>query len=536
MKNINITAKDTGVKYTVDGNQVNLNTQSVVVLHIKREDISSFSRQGNDLVLKINDGSTLTLKDFFVNDANGHHSDLVLQDDDSGALWWLEGAGTSDAHYSLISDISGLLAAGSSGGSIAPWVMAGAALLGIGAMIAGSSDKDHSSHSPNDDTDSDADSDSDSDSDTDPGGDPLSAAKNITVTDDVELHTGSIPNGGLTNDATPTISGTAQAGTTVTIYDGTTVLGKVVVGADGKWSFTLPKLSDGEHSLSTTVSDTKGHTSGHSPDFVLTVDTTVAPVSDLQVTDDVAQHTGPLTSGGLTNDATPALSGTAEAGSTVTIYDGSTVLGTAVADEDGHWRFTPDPLGEGEHRLSTTVTDVAGNTSGHSPDFVLTVDTTVAPVSDLQVTDDVAQHTGPLTSGGLTNDATPVLSGTAEAGATVTIYDGSTVLGTAVADEDGHWRFTPDPLGEGEHRLSTTVTDVAGNTSGHSPDFVLTVDTTVAPVSDLQVTDDVAQHTGPLTSGGLTNDATPALERDGGSRGDGHYLRRQHGAGHRGGG
>ncbi len=79
MKNINITAKDTGVKYTVDGNQVNLNTQSVVVLHIKREDISSFSRQGNDLVLKINDGSTLTLKDFFVNDANGHHSDLVYK-------------------------------------------------------------------------------------------------------------------------------------------------------------------------------------------------------------------------------------------------------------------------------------------------------------------------------------------------------------------------------------------------------------------------------------------------------------------------
>ncbi len=74
----------------------------------------------------------------------------------------------------------------------------------------------------------------------------------------------------------------------------------------------------------------------------------------------------------------------------------------------------------------------------------------------------MAQHHRSLTSGGLTNDATPALSGTAEAGATVTIYDGSTVLGTAVADEDGHWRFTPDPLGEGEHRLSTTVTDVAG--------------------------------------------------------------------------
>ncbi|MEW2875310.1 hypothetical protein AB1B06_29000, partial [Pseudomonas aeruginosa] len=76
------------------------------------------------------------------------------------------------------------------------------------------------------------------------------------------------------------------------------------------------------------------------------------------------------------------------------------------------------------HRLSTTVTDVAGNTSGHSPDFVLTVDTTVAPVSDLQVTDEVAQHPGPLTSGAQATDATPARSGTAEAGSTVTLYDG----------------------------------------------------------------------------------------------------------------
>ncbi|WP_301732480.1 Ig-like domain-containing protein, partial [Klebsiella pneumoniae] len=196
------------------------------------------------------------------------------------------------------------------------------------------------------------------------------------------------------------------------------------------------------------------------------------------MTDDVARHTGPLTSGGLTNDGTPALRRTAEAGTTVTIYDGSTVLGTAVADEDGHWRFTPDPLGEGEHRLSTTVTDVAGNTSGHSPDFVLTVDTTVAPVSDLQVTDDVAQHTGPLTSGGLTNDATPALSGTAEAGSTVTIYDGSTVLGTAVADVDGHRRFTPHPLVEGEPRPSTTVPPAAGLNSRHPAVLVLTWATT----------------------------------------------------------
>ncbi|WP_187265571.1 Ig-like domain-containing protein, partial [Escherichia coli] len=127
------------------------------------------------------------------------------------------------------------------------------------------------------------------------------------------------------------------------------------------------------------------------------------------------------------------LTGSAEAVATVTIYDGSTVLGTAVADEDGHWRFTPDPRGEGEHRLSTTVTDVAGNTSGHSPDFVLTVDTTVAPVSDLQVTDDVAQHTGPLTSGGLAKDATPVRSAARGGGGKVPVAAVSEELWYAVA-------------------------------------------------------------------------------------------------------
>lgn len=165
MKNINVTVKETGAEYTVDGNQVNLNTQSVVLLHVKREDIRSYTRQGNDLVLKLQNGDTVTIKNFFVVDEHGQHSDLVLMDDETGALWWLEGAGTDGAHYSLISDLSEVIATGGAGQSIAGWVMAGAALLGIAAMFAGTSNKDH--HSSVSESDSDADSDSDSDSDTD---------------------------------------------------------------------------------------------------------------------------------------------------------------------------------------------------------------------------------------------------------------------------------------------------------------------------------------------------------------------------------
>ncbi|MDU4658473.1 MAG: Ig-like domain-containing protein [Klebsiella oxytoca] len=103
----------------------------------------------------------------------------------------------------------------------------------------------------------------------------------------------------------------------------------------------------------------------------------------------------------------------------------------------------------------------------------VTIDTTAPSASAPEVTDDVAGHTGPLASGDLTNDATPTLSGTAEAGATVTIYDGDTVLGTVVAGEDGRWSFTPDTLDEGSHSLSTTVTDKAGNVSERSPVFEL---------------------------------------------------------------
>lgn len=74
MKNINVTVKETGAEYTVDGNQVNLNTQSVVLLHVKREDIRSYTRQGNDLVLKLQNGDTVTIKNFFVVDEHGQHN------------------------------------------------------------------------------------------------------------------------------------------------------------------------------------------------------------------------------------------------------------------------------------------------------------------------------------------------------------------------------------------------------------------------------------------------------------------------------
>ncbi len=64
----------------------------------------------------------------------------------------------------------------------------------------------------------------------------------------------------------------------------------------------------------------------------------------------------------------------------------------------------------------------------------------------------------------VTNDNTLSLTGTAEAGATVKVYDGATLLGSAVATAAGAWSFTTGTLNDGAHNLTATATDVAGNT------------------------------------------------------------------------
>ena len=60
------------------------------------------------------------------------------------------------------------------------------------------------------------------------------------------------------------------------------------------------------------------------------------------------------------------LTGTAEAGSTVQVYDGATLLGTATANGSGAWSFTTATLADGAHSFTATATDAAGNVSAAS--------------------------------------------------------------------------------------------------------------------------------------------------------------------------
>ncbi len=78
---------------------------------------------------------------------------------------------------------------------------------------------------------------------------------------------------------------------------------------------------------------------------------------------------------------------------------------------------------------------------------------------------------------GITNDNTLVLTGTAEAGSTVQVYDGATLLGTAMANGSGAWSFATATLADGAHSFTAKATDAAGNTSSSSAALPVTIDT-----------------------------------------------------------
>ena len=196
-----------------------------------------------------------------------------------------------------------------------------------------------------------------------------------------------------------------------------------------------------------------------------------------------------VTKKGLTNDSTPTFKGKADPNSVVELYDGTTKIGSTTADNSGNWSITPaTPLGEGAH--SITASSPATNAIKASDPATITVDTSTKVTLD-SVIDDV---TGGVVNGnvkgndvtvdgktlkGLTNDNTPTLSGKAEAGSTVEIFDGTNKIGQVEAKADGSWKFeVSTPLSDGEHELKVKTTDKAGNTAEAAP-VTITVDTKI---------------------------------------------------------
>ncbi len=173
-----------------------------------------------------------------------------------------------------------------------------------------------------------------------------------------------------------------------------------------------------------------------------------------------AFDSGASTTDNLTNVVRPTFSGTAPAGATVRLYTSSrsdsapasSAIGTATAGADGLWTVVPTldlaPLAQ---TITARIWDAAQSRLG-------------SPSEGLQVTIATGAPAVP-TIGAVT--ATTV-SGTAEPGATVEVFNGGTSLGVAVADAEGHWSLTVAPLRNGTYSLTAMATDAAGNVSAAS--------------------------------------------------------------------
>ncbi|MEM0570017.1 BapA/Bap/LapF family large adhesin [Salmonella enterica] len=347
---------------------------------------------------------------------------------------------------------------------------------------------------------------------------PPAAPVIASVADNTAPVTGIVPNGGSTNETRPTLSGTGEAGATLSIYNGSALVGTTQVQANGSWSFTpSTSLGAGVWNLTATATDAAGNTSAASETRSFTIDTTApaAPVIDT-VYDGTGSITGNLSSGQITDEARPVISGTREANTTIRLYDNGTLLTEIPADNSSSWRYTPDAsLATGNHVITVIAVDAAGNASPVSDSVNFVVDTTppLTPILTSVVDDVTGGVTGNLANGQITNDNRPTLNGTAEAGSVVSIYDGNTLLGVTSANAGGVWSFTPaTELNDGTRTLTVTATDPAGNISPATSGFTIVVDT-VAPTVPLitSIVDDVPNNTGAIGNGQSTNDTQPTL-------------------------
>ncbi|PRP72412.1 hypothetical protein BUE93_01730 [Chromobacterium amazonense] len=324
--------------------------------------------------------------------------------------------------------------------------------------------------------------------------------------------TGSSSSDGKTSNNQPTVQGTAEANSTVTVYVDGTAVGTATADGSGAWTYNLTSsLADGSHSIRATATDAAGNASGQSSAYNITVDTS-APSAPSGLALSAATDTGSSHSDGKTSNNQPTVQGTAEANSTVTVYVDGTLAGTATADGSGAWTYNlTSSLSEGNHSIRATATDVAGNISGQSSAYNITVDTT-APGAPAGLALSAATDTGSSHSDGKTSNNQPTVQGTAEAGSTVTVYVDGTVMGTATADGSGAWTYNlTSSLSEGNHSIRATATDAAGNISGQSSAYNITIDTT-APAAPSGLALSAASDTGSSHSDGMTSNNQPTVQ------------------------
>ncbi|KPK72441.1 MAG: hypothetical protein AMJ79_15715, partial [Phycisphaerae bacterium SM23_30] len=306
---------------------------------------------------------------------------------------------------------------------------------------------------------------------------------NLITADD----SGSDSGDDITNETAPTITGTAEANSTVTVdINGGIHTDTAAADANGIWSYTLTSgwLNEGANAIFVSATDVAGNVSAASSDLIITLDTTINAPSQPDLT--AATDTGGSNSDNITRHANPRIVGMADADTTIKIRldpeGAATVVGTTWADGLGNWNYTfaSDDLAEGANVIDVLSTDVAGN-SADSANLTITVETVInAPMAlDLQAASDL----GDADDDDLTSLAASTITGGADPNCTIYIRVNGSEVGSTTSDGMGDWSYTfdgGDDLIEGINIIDSYAEDAVGNVSDYSDDLVVTLDTMVA--------------------------------------------------------
>ncbi len=472
---IDVISRKTSVKQTLinPGDvTVVIYEPSVVQVHAQASAVARYVREGNDLLIYMQDGTVIRCNGYFLQAANtAEQSELVFADGQqlthvtfadtaAGGLAPVELTAQTTAIESIAPFLDTV-----SQTSAFPWGwLAGAAVGGgaLGALLASGGDGDSKTEVINNPT---------------PPAEPGNATPSFLVTDNQGDQRGILATNDITDDTTPTFSGSGQAGATIQIKDSNgNTIASTQVDNNGHWSVSLPTQSAGEHTWS--VVQIVGSTITDAGSITLTIDNSQASVQ-------VATTAGDNIINASEQAAGFTLSGTSShlaQGTELTVTLNGKTYTTSVG-ANGAWSVqvpTADAqaLGEGNQAVLVSGKDTTGNTVTSAQ--LLTVDTQPPTLAINTIAQDniisAAEHNVALVLSGTSN---------AEAGQTVTL----TVNGkshTATVGSDGTWEVTlpateVQALAEGNYAVNASVSDRAGNTTSHSANF--TVDTSAPVVS-----------------------------------------------------
>ncbi|MBU2996462.1 Ig-like domain-containing protein [Cellulophaga baltica] len=321
----------------------------------------------------------------------------------------------------------------------------------------------------------------------------------------ITVDSGSSTSDGITNDTTLIFSGTSEANSIVEVFVDGVSIGTTTTNSSGEWSYnhTSTVLAEGDYTITARASDLAGNSSALSTDFPLTIDVT-APATPVITA--ISEDTGSSSTDGITSDNQLIFSGTSDANVILELFLDGNSIGTTTSDSSGNWTFdyTGVTLVDNDYGITAIASDTAGNLSAESAEFSFTIETdnNFAPFIS-KITDD----TGESTTDEITSDNTLIITGLSGPNDTVELFFDGVSVGTVLANGSGQWSFdyTGIVLADDTYILTAQSIDEAGNISGFSADFPITVDTT-APIAPLVTS--ITNDTGSNTSDGITNDTT----------------------------